>query len=529
MKNTLLILIALIISSCTQQPTIIHSNKKGIKLLVNGQSIDWRIEPDKKVDRLEVYCSNPTNKVIFQTDVDTAIFSVGEKDTVKFRIIINKTDTANTEIVGVKALPCKLSNYDKLYWFSQIWSEIKYNFVNIDRLNFNLDSLYKSFIPIVLSSKNDFDYFKVLQQFMATLHDGHSEVSWRTAPFTDYIPMILQDFDRKVYVTSIRKSPEYDSSWIGAEVIEINGLPTSEYLEEKVFPYISASTEQHLWMQSMRNLMSDYKDSPFIATIKKRDGNTEKIIIPRNGEATRTNKDQNWGPERKYSSNVVDFKWLENDIAFLKVNRFQPEQRAIKELDNAFKSIENAKGLIIDLRQNGGGSTLVAFALQKYLTKDKSFLNYAWESRISDGVRRANGNWQDEYKAYYLNKAYRFENPISISVQDSIKRIKCKTVLLIGRYTFSAAEDFLVNIYEVHDRPILIGEETGGSTGSPLLIPGFPGGYAKICTRRICYPISGKRFVNEGIKPDIEVKETIEDYLSSNDPVLKTAINELNN
>jgi len=105
----------------------------------------------------------------------------------------------------------------------------------------------------------------------------------------------------------------------------------------------------------------------------------------------------------------------------------------------------------------------------------------------------------------------------------------CKTVILIGRFTFSAAEDFLVNIYEVHNRPILIGEETGGSTGSPLVIPGFPGGgYARICTRRICYPISEKRFVNSGVKPDIEVKQTIEDYLSMNDPVLKKAINEFN-
>lgn len=529
MKKALIIFIALIALSCSHKSTIIHSNKRGIKLLVNGQSIDWRIEPDKKIDRLQVYCSNKKNTVIFQTDIDTAVFLVSENDTIKLKVVLNQKDTANTEIIGIKNFPRKLTNSDKLYWLSQLWSETKYNFVNIDRLNFDLDSLYKSFISKALNTQNDFDYFKVLEMFIANLHDGHSEVYWRTSPFTDYIPITLEDFDKKVYITSIRKSPEFDSTWIGAEIIEIAGLPTAEYLREKVFPYISASTEQHLWMQGMYKLMNNYKDSPFLATIKKRDGRTEKIIIQRDGESTRTDKDQYWGPPINYSSNIIDLEWLENDIALLKFNRFTPEDRAIQELDNALKDINKAKGLIIDLRRNGGGSTAVAIYLQKHLTKDKSFLNYAWETRISDGVRKANGNWQEEYKNYYLNKAYRLEKPAIISVPDTLKRIMCKTVILIGRFTFSAAEDFLVNIYEVPDRPILIGEETGGSTGSPLVIPGFPGGgYARICTRRICYPISEKRFVNSGVKPDIEVKQTIEDYLSMNDPVLKKAINEFN-
>jgi hypothetical protein len=529
MNKILIILVVFSALSCNHEKTIIRSNKRGIKLLVNGQSIDWRIEPETRPDRLQVYCSNKKNKVVFQTDIDTAVFLVSEKDTINFKVILNKKDTAYTEIVGIKAFPNRLSKNDKLYWLGQLWAETKYNFVNIDRLNFDLDSLYKSFIDKVLDTQNDFDYFKVLQLFMASLHDGHSEVYWRRFPYTDYVPMTLEDFNKKVYITSVRKVPEFDSTWVGSEITEIEDIPTSEYLERKVFPYISASTEQHLWMQSMFKLMNDYKQLPFKATIKKRDGTIAKIVIRRNGEATRTEKDQYWGPEIKYSPNLVDFKWLENDIALLSFNSFAPEDKAINEFSKTLKDIDKAKGLIIDLRRNGGGSTAVAIYLQKHLTKEDYFLNYAWETRISDGVRKANGNWQEEYKDYFMNKAYRFEKPTSISVPDTTKRIKCKTIILIGRFTFSAAEDFLVNIYEVPKRPTLIGEETGGSTGSPLVIPGFPGGgYARICTRRICYPISEKRFVNSGVKPDIEVRQTIEDFLSMKDPVLERAIKEFN-
>ena len=32
---------------------------------------------------------------------------------------------------------------DKVYGLSLLWSEVKYNFVNIDRLDFDVDSLYR--------------------------------------------------------------------------------------------------------------------------------------------------------------------------------------------------------------------------------------------------------------------------------------------------------------------------------------------------------------------------------------------------
>ena len=133
MKQILLLLVVIITFSCTQNRKIVHSNQKAIKVLINGQSTDWRISPEENPDRLKVYCSKKINEVIFQTDIDTAIFSVGKNDTIRFRIVLKSKDTANTEIIGFKDLPNQITNDEKLYWLSQEWSEIKYNFVNIDR------------------------------------------------------------------------------------------------------------------------------------------------------------------------------------------------------------------------------------------------------------------------------------------------------------------------------------------------------------------------------------------------------------
>jgi carboxyl-terminal processing protease len=528
MRHLLLLLAVISTISCSREQKIIHSNKKPIKVLINRKSTDWTISPEINPDILQVYCSNENNIVIFQTDIDSAVFSVRKNDTIRFGIILNSKDTAITEIIGIKDLPNKISNIEKVYWLGQEWAEIKYNFVNVDKLKFNLDSLYKSFIPLVLNSKNDFEYYKILQKFMASMHDGHSEVYGNFYPYTDYVPVLFKDFNKKVYVVSVLKKPGQDSTWVGAELIEIEGIPTAKYLESNIFPYVSASTDQSLWMQGVYKLHSDLRDHPFRGSIRRRDGTIVKLDIQRNGEATRTPDDKYWGPKVINSGKIIELKWMDNDIALISFNRFEPEAEAIKEFDKVAKELDKAKGVIVDLRHNGGGSTGVAWHLQKYLTKGKQFLNYAWETRINDGAGKANGNWQEEYKNFFLNKAYRFEKPETITVLDTIKRIKCPTVILIGRYTFSAAEDFLVNIYEVPDRPELIGEETAGSTGSPLFIPGLPeSGSMRICTRRICYPVSGKPFVNRGVKPDIEIKQTIEDYLNGKDVALDRAILEL--
>ncbi|MBO9657311.1 MAG: peptidase S41, partial [Chitinophagaceae bacterium] len=49
------------------------------------------------------------------------------------------------------------------------------------------------------------------------------------------------------------------------------------------------------------------------------------------------------------------------------------------------------------------------------------------------------------------------------------------------------------------------------------------GGAARVCTKQDMYP-DGREFVGYGIKPDIEVKRTLNDYLEKKDPVMERAL-----
>ena len=424
-------------------------------------------------------------------------------------------------------VPDTVSQNEKLYHLGRMWSEIKYNFVNMDQVNFDIDSLYRAYIPKIKNTKNDYEFYQALKAFAAFFNDGHTTV-WNNAAFyemRDYFKMNLTDINKKVYAFCVRKSPETDSTWLGAEVIKISGIPTEKFLRDSIFPYVSASTEQSLWMQGVQNIHQDFEWKPFKATIVKTSGDTVSIKLKRNGEATRKPDDEYWGYKFDTSHEHVGFKYLRDSIGYLEVKSFHPKRDIIKKIKEQLPGIYEANALIIDLRKNGGGSTRNAWYLQSLLTEGDYFLNYGWQTRINDGVKRANANRKSKYEDYGKNQALRYSSPDTISVADSIRTIEVPVAILTGEHTYSAAEDFLVNLYEVPDRPVLIGRETGGSTGSPLVVPGLPyDGIIRICTRRICFPYSGKPFVNQGIKPDIHVEKSIENLINNRDAVLDTAV-----
>lgn len=534
-KSILFFLILLFVSvnaiGETKNLGIYTSSKKNIKISAD-KAKNWRFAPEKTPDDLHVYCETKNTEVTFFLPEKTLSFRLNENDTVLFSVLVNDgKDTARVRVIGIKTIPNSILPQEKLYHLSRLWSEAKYNFVNMDNIDFSWDSLYYQYIHKVMDSKNDYEYARLMKAFIASLKDGHTTVSIGYNAldlYEDYVPMSLSDFDKRIYITFIRKGIGLDSNLLGAEILSISGISTPQYLEDSIFPYIAASTEQHLWMQGTYALSSDLRTKNFRATAKKRNGDIVALDIKRNGEAKRTEQEEYYGPVPSRSRyDLVRLDWLKDSIAYLYISSFYPVEEVCGKLYALQEQINKAKALVVDIRKNGGGATNVGWFLQSQLTPPGQdwFLNYAWSTRINDGVKKANGNWIEEYKDYYTSSAIRYEDADTVYIGDTILRYTMPTVILIGRYTFSAAEDFLVNLYEVPKRPLLMGSATGGSTGAPLVVSDMPlGGYARICTRRICYPYSKTPFLQTGVVPDIIVNETIEDYLDGKDVVLERAV-----
>jgi C-terminal processing protease CtpA/Prc len=248
--------------------------------------------------------------------------------------------------------------------------------------------------------------------------------------------------------------------------------------------------------------------------------------LPRDGQ--RRSAEAVVGYQYAYARKRIEITWQKDDIAVLAFNTFDDRNgELIAEFEKLKDTLYHAKGIVIDLRKNGGGSTKVAWHLLQYIIKDDYFLNFAWQTRLNDGVKKAQGNFRKEYEDYYKNAAYRTVPADTVYIPDTIKRFEAPIVVLFSTNTVSAAEDFLIILYERSGRPLFVGQPSFGSTGSPLVVWGFPGnGFARVCARRVLFPYSMKPFT-EGIQPDILVNYTLGEFMSGKDKDMEVAVQEL--
>lgn len=432
-------------------------------------------------------------------------------------------------------IPNSISKAEKIYGLSKFWQEVNYNFVYLNKVDKDKwENDYKTLIGEVQDTKNDYEYYRLLQKFCATLKDGHTNVFFSDSliihnTFFGEYRLFLTNIDDKAIVTRTNLSKK-DEIPVGTEVIKVNGMDTKTYLEKEVIPYISSSTDYILKDNGISRLFQAPKGTSFDITFKLPTGQTKDLKLT---HAETIEKEvypefEDW--------KLFEFEWIDGDIAYISLNSFSDPK-----IDTLFlqklPELYRAKKLIIDLRKNGGGSTYIGRDILKYLTNDTLLFGSAQQSRLHIPAYKAWGQWtapkdtvgdQRATQAYLSSRdSFYHDFPYEAdTIRMKEKRLVVPTAILIGHGTVSAAEDF--SIYTDNQAHMIkIGEPTFGSTGQPLLFELPGGGAARVCTKKDTYP-NGKEFVGYGILPDIEVKKSFEDYMENKDPVLEKAIQYLN-
>ena len=420
---------------------------------------------------------------------------------------------ALNRVFGSKALATpyqpNLSAAEKAAGLSKMWMEAKYNFAYFDHLPaVDWDQLYLAYLARAQATPSTLAYFRVLQEFYAQLHDGHTSVWANDGPLADSVygrpALSAQLVAGRVLVQLVRRDSLLRTGIVpGLEITRIDGLPVVAYADRYVRPYQSGSTPQNVDVQTYNyNLLRGSKLRPVQLEFRDARGRSFTRVLPRSGYG----KLQPVAPVR--------LRFLPGNVAYLQVNEFETDA-GFRRFVAAFDSIKATNALVIDLRQNGGGNSGNGYNILNYLTA-KPYLRGRYASRTYSAVGRARG------------EGVRFEpvDTANYSSPAGSGRYYDKPVaVLIGAATFSAAEDFCAAFVGLQ-RGALVGEPTGGSTGQPLSFA-LPGGImARVCTKRDMYP-DGTEWNGKGIQPTVLVRPTVAALAAGDDPVLAEALRQL--
>ncbi|QCW99313.1 S41 family peptidase [Aggregatimonas sangjinii] len=173
-------------------------------------------------------------------------------------------------------------------------------------------------------------------------------------------------------------------------------------------------------------------------------------------------------------------------------------------LDFVLDRYKDTKGLILDLRENGGGAVSDIFKILSRFVEEKTLTHY---SRIKNGPGR-----NDFSEA----------EPVYVSPSNGI-RYTNKVIMLIDRGTYSAGS-FTALATKALPNIVLIGDTTGGGLGLPNGGQ-LPNGWTYRFSITQALTLDKRPDFEDGVPPDIEVLFDFNDL--TRDEVLDRAILEL--
>jgi carboxyl-terminal processing protease len=398
-----------------------------------------------------------------------------------------------------------LSRQERVLGLSFLWSEAKFGFAYYSELPVNWDSLYQEFIPRVLDARTDYDYYLELMRFYAYLKDGHSGVFW-PAEFNEalgYPPIEIRKIDgRAVVFRLLKRTEEFSRNNIvpGLTILKVDGRPVSEtvtYWRELK----TASTQQATDRLDYFRVLSGPRNTVAEVVVQQPDGTRRTVWLTRSEAFF---NDINLEPTQLYS-----FRYLETHIGYFQANGMRPE--VSEAFAHFIQGSADIRGLILDLRYNGGGDDAVSFDMVGRLI-DAPLDGPIYEVTSYRADRRAHGEEQEVIR-----------EPKGKIPPAPGKHFTGPLIVVIGEQTQSATESGFLSVIRNRPSTQFVGEPTAGSTGQPVIFK-LPGGaIGAVCGSRTEGP-SGRRFVGIGFQPDISIALSRDDLFRGRDSVIEKAI-----
>lgn len=401
-----------------------------------------------------------------------------------------------------------LQPYEKAAIVTRFASEVKYNFAGYGRFGQDYDSICRAELPEIVNTATDEEFGQKFQLLANRLNDGHTSISFSAD--VAYAPIGHKRIGDKVFVTEVF-SDEYTRQGVsrGTELVAIDDVPVIEYGNRYVVPYVPSSTPQ--WSENYSfnsiNLTKGDRGVPVKLTFRNKDGKTFDITDNRQSPWNIANPDRS-----------IRFDSLPGNIGLLTIPSFQAydvEAQGQAFLEMYEQKILPTDGLIIDVRDNTGGNSLLGEVVMMLLATD-TIPQAPWQT---PEYQAAYASWGQKW--HVKSEDSQPVVPYFIMYPEEVKKYSKPIVMLVNACTFSAAEDFAV-LFRNANRGKIIGTPTGGSTGNPIYIDLGWGYYGRICTRHESFA-DGTEFIGIGIRPDIIVEET-ESVITGNDNVIAEAL-----
>ena len=381
--------------------------------------------------------------------------------------------------------------------FEEVWNTINDKYYDAKLNGVNWQAVRAIYEPQIFAAGDDDRYWELLDKMTGELKDSHTrvhgpkEVAQQRNMEAHSLGLGFLEMGEALIVTSTHS--ESDPWWAGVRpgmaIKTINGEPALALYQRLKTEVRDSSTPWARARGALRKIVAGDPDTTISMTFARIDGT----------EISATMKRRKFRTPQQFTQRV-----LPSGFGYIRFSIFVGSMQS--DILQAIAKMKDSPGMIVDLRNNGGGSLGMANALAtKFLSETQKGARLL--TRTDKPVTIAfipTMKMQTELKG---NRQSAYTRPL---------------VILTNEGSASASEIFASTLQDL-GRATVIGQRSCGCLLGYLGYADLAGGGQLAYSELGFVSPKGQRIERQGVKPDVEITPARDDILFNRDRALEAA------
>jgi len=388
--------------------------------------------------------------------------------------------------------PGTLAREERVRVFDQVWRAIYDNYYDKGFRGVDWRQQREVFRPQIESATSNAEFYRVLRQMIGKLGDAHTRIYSPEDGFDRYRPsgltvgLVVRRIEGRPVVTFVEPDSEAAKFGVrpGFAVTEVDGEPVEKMLRRLRADIGESSTATALELQSFDRIFYGPREVPVAVTFVDEEGRKKSLSLTRRYMEF----------QRRVTARQLPYK-----IGYIELTGFGPEIE--HDFDLAMQQMQGTRGLILDLRNNGGGFVTTVAQVASYF--------FAEETDLGEFITRYGRSTRRRTRA--VRNVYR--GPL---------------IVLVSSRSASGSEIFAAAMQE-RKRALIVGTNPttcGCLLGVSRTLKLSDGGKLNISDTDYRTAL-GRRIEGLGVKPDRQIELRIADLTAGRDRTLEAAVDSL--
>ena len=231
--------------------------------------------------------------------------------------------------------------------FDELWSTVAAHYAYFDEKQTDWNCVRSRYRPLAVQAQTLEEFNAVLASVLHELYDRHTvlrdqEEGTQRAPYYDML-VEKADTGARVVATFAGGSAEAAGLSVGDMIVAVNGRDIGA-LTAELMPRCLVEFDPDAEAYALNTAVSGIRGQPRLLRVISPEGSAREVSLPLSS-----------------GEDAPDFetRTLEGGIGYIAIRSFADET-IVTRFDAALETFRDAPGLIIDVRDNGGGDTAVA-------------------------------------------------------------------------------------------------------------------------------------------------------------------------